>query len=76
MGRFCACSQKHDYIGMSESLHSMTLAHKISNCVLIVSLDLEDFDRYRTLPPGGFVYYAVSSFGNLLAKFELLKRNL
>lgn len=61
---------------MPESLHSMTLAHKISNSVLIVPLDLEDFDCYRTLPPCGFVYYAISSLGNLFAKFELLKRNL
>lgn len=76
MGRFRACSQKHDYIGMPESLHSMTLAHEISDGVLVVSLDLEYLDCYRTLPPRSFVYNTVSSLRNLLAKLELLERNL
>lgn len=61
---------------MSESLHGMTLAHKISDCVLIVPFNLEDLYCYRALPPCGFVYYSIASFRNLLVKFELLKRNL
>lgn len=67
MGRLGAGSQKHHDIRMPQGLHSVAFTHEISDCILVVLLDLEDLDRHCAASPGGLVNYAVSALGNLLA---------
>ena len=61
MRRFGACTQKHDDVGVPQSLHGVALADEVSDSGLALLLDFEYLNSDSGLPPGRLVDYPIAA---------------
>jgi hypothetical protein len=61
---------------MSQCLHCVALTDEVSDGMIVILIDFEQFDSHCAFAPSSLIDYAISALGDLFPECQLFERNL